>query len=182
MIRLLDLDADFIIDLRYATADNFTGVQVYRSTECWVDAHTAQILIQAKNIFKAAGYRVKIWDAYRPIRAQRKFWEILPDDNFVARPPEVAKIKTFRPSHMNGMCVDVTLTNMDGTDIEMPSPFDTMNERAALSCKRNSAVGRKNASYLKEVMESVGFQAYKGEWWHFYDVTGEPVPFSDYDI
>ena len=78
-----------------------------------------------------------------------RFWEILPDDNFVARPPEVAKIKTFRPSHMNGMCVDVTLTNMDGTDIEMPSPFDTMNERAALSCKRNSAVGRKNASYLK---------------------------------
>ena len=132
-----------------------------------MDAHTAQILIQAKNIFKAAGYRVKIWDAYRPIRAQRRFWEILPDDNFVA---------------MNGMCVDVTLTNMDGTDIEMPSPFDTMNERAALSCKRNSAVGRKNASYLKEVMESVGFQAYKGEWWHFYDVTGEPVPFSDYDI
>ena len=120
-----------------------------------MDAHTAQILIQAKNIFKAAGYRVKIWDAYRPIRAQRRFWEILPDDNFVARPPEVAKIKTFRPSHMNGMCVDVTLTNLDGTDIEMPSPFDTMNERAALSCKRNSAVGRKNASYLKEVMERV---------------------------
>ena len=102
MIRLLDLDADFIIDLRYATADNFTGVQVYRSAECWVDAHTAQILIQAKNIFKAAGYRVKIWDAYRPIRAQRRFWEILPDDNFVARPPEVAKIKTFRPSHRRG--------------------------------------------------------------------------------
>lgn len=155
MIRLLDLDADFIIDLRYATADNFTGVQVYRSTECWVDAHTAQILIQAKNIFKAAGYRVKIWDAYRPIRAQRRFWEILPDDNFVARPPEVAKIKTFRPSHMNGMCVDVTLTNMDGTDIEMPSPFDTMNERAALSCKRNSAVGQKKC-LLSQGSDGIG--------------------------
>lgn len=145
-------------------------------------AHTAQILIQAKKYFQGGRISRKDLGCLQTDSCAARFWEILPDDNFVARPPEVAKIKTFRPSHMNGMCVDVTLTNMDGTDIEMPSPFDTMNERAALSCKRNSAVGRKNASYLKEVMESVGFQAYKGEWWHFYDVTGEPVPFSDYDI
>lgn len=182
LIRLLDLDKDFIIDLKYATADNFTGVKIYQSGECWVHEHTAKILIEAKNIFKEAGYRVKVWDAYRPIRAQKKFWEVMPNDDFVARPPDMTTLKVFRPTHMNGMCVDVTLTDMDGNEIEMPCPFDTMDERASLSCELNPENGRKNGKYLKKVMESVGFQAYEGEWWHFYDVSTEPVPFTDYEI
>lgn len=182
LIKLVDLDDDFIIDLRYATPDNFTGHQIYESGECWMDRHTAQILIEAKNIFKKAGYRVKIWDAYRPIRAQKKFWDIMPDNNFVARPPDMSKLKTFRPTHMNGLCVDVTLTDMDGRDIEMPCPFDEMTERASLNCETTSPEGRKNARYLKEVMESVGFQAYENEWWHFYDVSTEPTPFTDFPI
>ena len=72
LIKLTDLSSDFIIDLKYATPDNFTGVQVYQSADCWLDEHTAQILIKAKEIFEKDGYRVKIWDAYRPIRAQKR--------------------------------------------------------------------------------------------------------------
>lgn len=182
LVRLLDIDDDFIIDLRYATADNFTGQKVYRSNECWIDAHTARILVNAKNIFKEAGYRMKIWDAYRPISAQRKFWEIMPNDDFVARPPDMSKITQFRHTHMNGQCVDVTLTDWEGNDIKMSCPFDSMDERAALACEKNPIEGRKNGEYLKQVMESVGFQAYDGEWWHFYDVSTEPAPYTDYEI
>ena len=182
LVRLLDIDPDFIIDLRYATADNFTGQQVYQSGECWIDAHTAEILIKAKNIFKADGYRVKVWDAYRPIRAQKKFWEIMPNDDFVARPPDMTKMTAFRHTHMNGQCVDITLTDLDGKDIAMPCPFDTMDGRAALSCAENPPEGRKNGEYLKQVMESVGFEGYENEWWHFYDVSTDPVPYTDYDI
>lgn len=100
LIKLTDLSSDFIIDLKYATPDNFTGVQVYQSADCWLDEHTAQILIKAKEIFEKDGYRVKIWDAYRPIRAQKRFWEIMPNDDFIARPPDMTKIKKFRPTHM----------------------------------------------------------------------------------
>lgn len=182
LIRLLDLDKDFIIDLKYATCDNFTGQQVYASDECWIDANTAKLLIKARDIFKKDGYRVKIWDAYRPIRAQKRFWEIMPDDEFVARPPDMAKITRFRPTHMNGMCVDITITDMEGNEVEMPSPFDTLDETASLSCPSNSEESVKNGTYLKEVMESVGFLAYESEWWHFYDITTEPEPFSDFDI
>ena len=182
LVRLLDIDNDFIIDLRYATEDNFTGQQIYQSGECWIDEHSAKILVKAKNIFKEAGYRVKVWDAYRPIHAQRKFWEIMPDDNFVARPPDVSKMTEFRHTHMNGQCVDVTLKDLDGNYVEMPCPFDTMDKRASLACEANSPEGRKNGEYLKQVMESVGFQAYEGEWWHFYDVSTEPVPYSDYAV
>ncbi|MBR4862878.1 MAG: M15 family metallopeptidase [Firmicutes bacterium] len=182
LIKLFDLDQDFIIDLKYATPDNFTGEKIYRSAECYMDRHTAEILIKARDIFKKDRYRVKIWDAYRPISAQAKFWEVMPDDNFVARPPDMSKIKVFRPTHMNGLCVDVTLTDMDGNDIEMPTYFDDMSERAALGYVGHTEEGRKNGTYLKDVMESVGFQAYEGEWWHFYDVTTEPTPFMDYQI
>ena len=59
LIKLTDLSSDFIIDLKYATPDNFTGVQVYQSADCWLDEHTAQILIKAKEIFEKDGYRVK---------------------------------------------------------------------------------------------------------------------------
>lgn len=143
LVRLTDLSDDFIIDLKYASEDNFTGVKIYQSKDCWLDEHTAQILIAAKDIFQKDGFRVKVWDAYRPIRAQKKFWEIMPNDDFVARPPDMSKIQKFRPTHMNGMCVDVTLTDMEGKEIEMPSPFDTMDERAALKCLLHSAEGRK---------------------------------------
>jgi len=52
LVKLTDMSSDFIIDLKYATSDNFTGVQVYQSAECWLDEHTAQILIKAKEIFE----------------------------------------------------------------------------------------------------------------------------------
>ncbi len=180
LVKLLDLDHDFIIDLRYAGTDNFTGQKVYESNECWIDSHTADILIKAKNIFKEKGYRVKVWDAYRPISAQERFWEIMPNDDFVARPPDMSKIKEFRPTHMNGLCVDVTLTDENGRDIPMPSEFDDMTEKASLSSPFATEEERKNATYLKEVMESVGFRAYENEWWHFYDVTTKATPFMDF--
>ena len=66
LIKLTDLSSDFIIDLKYATPHNFTGVQVYQSADCWLDEHTAQILIKAKEIFEKDGYQVKIWDAIVP--------------------------------------------------------------------------------------------------------------------
>ena len=182
LVRLLDLDHDFIIDLKYATDDNFTGQKIYASGECWIDRHTAGILCRAKDIFRKDGYRVKILDAYRPISAQKRFWEILPDDRFVARPPDMAVIKSFRPTHMNGMCVDVTLTDLAGSEIEMPSPFDTLTKAASLDDPGHTETARKNGMYLREVMESVGFIHYDEEWWHFYDVTGEPQPFTDYPI
>ena len=106
----------------------------------------------------------------------------MPNDDFIARPPDMTKIKKFRPTHMNGMCVDVTLTDKEGNEIEMPSPFDAMDERASLNYSGHSETGRRNGEYLKQVMESVGFQAYECEWWHFYDVSTAPAPFSDYEI
>lgn len=182
LIRLLDIDSDFIIDLKYSTKDNFTKTKIYSSNECYINKNTACLLIMARDIFKSAGFKVKIWDAYRPISAQKKFWEIIQDDRFVAQPPNMENIVAFRPTHLNGLCVDITLVNMDGTPVPMPSDFDDFSGRAGLSCKTIPENQRQNAEYMRDVMESVGFQGYEAEWWHFYDVTTTPVPFMDFPI
>lgn len=182
LVRLLDLDPDFIVDLKYAASDNFTGQKIYSTNQCYMDRHTAEILIRAKDIFRRDGYRVKVMDAYRPISAQEKFWEILPDNDYIAMPPDMGKLKSFRPTHLNGLCVDITLTDLDGNEIEMPSEFDDFSEKASLLCQAISETGRRHAEYMKDVMEGVGFQAYENEWWHFYDVTTEPVPFLNFQI
>ncbi|MFV0517999.1 MAG: M15 family metallopeptidase [Aminipila sp.] len=182
LIRLLDLDNDFIIDLKYATSDNFTKEKIYRSSECYIHRNTAILLIKAKNIFKADGYKVKVLDAYRPIQAQARFWEILPDNRYVAIPPDMSKIKEFKTNHMNGLCIDITLTDMQGKEIIMPSEYDDFSEKASLSCTYTSEEGRKNAKYMRDVMISVGFTPYDGEWWHFYDKTIPPVPYMNFEI
>lgn len=182
LVRLLDLDDDFIIDLKYATSDNFTGKKIYSSNECYVDANTAKLLIKAKDIFKKDGYKVKIWDAYRPLSAQARFWEIMPDPDFVAKPPVITANTKFRPTHMNGMCVDVTLTDSLGHELDMPSKFDDFTEAARLDCRSTEPERITRAVYMKDVMESVGFEGYDNEWWHFYDVKSEIQPFSDYKI
>lgn len=180
LVRLLDLDSDFIIDLRYATENNFTNKILYNSNECYVNKNTANLLIKAKDIFKNDGFRVKIWDAYRPISAQRQMFEIVPIDMYVATPPDMSKIVKFEYSHMNGLCVDITLVDFDGNEeMEMPTAFDDFTEMAGLGCDKIPPVARANAEYLKKVMESVGFKASKNEWWHFNDINTKPTPYSD---
>jgi D-alanyl-D-alanine dipeptidase len=182
LVRLMDLDPEFIIDLRYAGSDNFTGHKIYESNECWLNKHTAEMLIKAKNMFKDDGLKVKIWDAYRPVSAQRSFWKIMPDDRFVARPPTDKQAGPYKPTHLNGLCIDLTLTDAGGTELAMPTPFDSFEEKASLEKNNPESIEYKNAAYLRDVMEAAGFSPYKYEWWHFYDRKTEPGPALDFNI
>ena len=179
LVRLLDLDDEFIIDLKYATEDNFVKERVYKANECYIHKNTATLLLKAKDIFKKDGYRVKIWDAYRPISAQRRLFEIIPIDDLVETPPDMSKEVILRPSHMNGLSVDLTLVDKNGNEIEMPTKFDDFSEMASLSCTKVSEKTRKNAEYLRTVMEYVGFKSYINEWWHFNDGITPPPLYSD---
>lgn len=179
LVRLLDLDPDFIIDLRYAREDNFTGSRVYSFDQCYIDINTGRRLIAAKNMAKADGYKMKVWDAYRPVSAQRRFWDLVQDNNFVAYPPDMNTLTQFRNSHMNGQCVDVTLTTSEGEEILMPSGFDDFTKKARLDCIDTVGEARKNAEHLRNIMIKTGFSPYEGEWWHFYDRNVTPVRYSD---
>lgn len=92
---------------------------------------------------------MKVWDAYRPVNAQRRFWELLPDNRFVAYPPDMETLTCFKNSHMNGQCVDVTLCDSQGCELVMPSGFDDFTKKARLDCPETTGEARKNAEYLR---------------------------------
>lgn len=172
LVRLLDLDDEFIIDLQYYKSSNFFKKKFYNENECFLNESTALRLINAKNSFKKTGFGVKIWDAYRPVSVQEKMWEIMPNNDYVAYPPSKDN-KIFKYSHMNGQCVDITLVDKNQKNIPMPTVFDDFTEKAGLD-NNEDGTEKNNALYLKNTMVEFGFTPYQNEWWHFYDRNDEP--------
>lgn len=179
LVVLTDLDNNFVVDLKYAGEDNIAGKALYPVEVAVVNAETAINLIKANNMFMEKGYRIKIWDAYRPLHVQQALWYACPDPRFIARPADVSNIKEFKPSHNNGMSVDITLVDMDGNEIEMPSGFDEFSEKAKASNPNMSEEAKKNVNLLLNTMKEAGFENYYREWWHFNDVTNKPTPYKD---
>lgn len=183
LVRLLDLDSDFIIELRYATADNFTGKKIYGSSECYINKGTAELLIRARDLFRRDGHRVKIWDAYRPLRAQQRFIDFTGGRTpWVGDVPKPGPGFVYSARHLNGMSVDMTLCDESGKELEMPTGFDSFTAGSALENNDSDSPGYRNASYMKAVMESVGFENYRNEWWHFDDRVHKPTPYTDYEL
>ena len=167
-VDLQDINDTIIIELRYATDDNFTGTVLYPVSVCLLRAETAQKLIQAENRLETLGYRIKVWDAYRPLSVQRVLYEAVEDKTFIADPANGSR-------HNRGGAVDITLTDMDGNEVEMPSDFDDF-----LKCERNdpgmSETARANMDLLTSVMTECGFTPINSEWWHFDDSDWRAYP------
>jgi len=179
LVLVNDLDESIVIDLKYATADNFTGQVIYPIEVAAIKKETGERLVKAQEIFKQDGYRIKLWDAYRPLSAQHVLWEAYPDPRYVIKPQDPPPTSDFRPRHNNGMSVDITLVDKNGNELEMPTGFDDFSEKAAPDYSDLPDVVRQNRDYLIEVMERVGFRVASTEWWHFDDVTGTPGPYLD---
>ena len=126
LVRVYDIDPTIVIDLRYATENNFTGKQVYPVSVCLLRKETARKLAAANAEFNKDGYRIKIWDAYRPPSVQKIFWELVPDERYVANPAQGGS------RHNRGGAVDITLVDKGGREIEMPSDFDDFSEKASV--------------------------------------------------
>ena len=168
-VNIMDIDERIMVDLKYATADNFTGEVVYESDECLLRRGTAEKLKSANDLCKKDDYTIKIYDGYRPLSAQKKFWEIMPDRRYVAPP-------TTGSRHNRGASVDVTLVDKDGKELAMPSAFDDFSKKASRSYKGSSKEARKNMAYLTKIMTESGFTTISTEWWHYDDSDWEQYP------
>ncbi len=157
------------VDLKYASADNFTGQVIYDSEDPQLRFGTLQKLKAVQDQLGQAGFRLLIWDAYRPAEAQWKLWELCPDANFVSNPN-----KGFS-NHSRGNTVDVTLVTLDSEPVEMPSGFDEFSALADRDYSDVSPTARSNAELLEQAMTAAGFRGYSKEWWHFSDTTDYPV-------
>ena len=168
-VRVTDHLPQVRVDLRYATENNFTGQIIYDFTDACLRYGTAEKLARAQAALEDAGYSLLIWDAFRPVEAQFRLWEVCPDPVYVANP------ETGYSSHSRGNTVDVTLTDREGNDVEMPSGFDDFSPLADRDYSDVSPEAAANARLLEDVMTDCGFRPYSGEWWHFTDTDDYPV-------
>ena len=163
LVNVADMDSNFIFDMKYATEENFTKTQVYPVNVCVLQRETALKLINANNEFSKFGYRIKIWDAYRPMYVQQIFWDIVKDERFVANPNKKGS------RHNRGTAVDITLVDDAARELRMPSKFDDFSDKASRNYKNMHEEEIKNIDFLTGVMERHGFMTIDTEWWHFDD-------------
>ena len=176
LVSLLDLDKSLIIDLKYFSTDNFTGKKIYPTNVCVLQKATAEKLTKANEEFKKNGYKIKIWDAYRPVYVQKIFWDIVKDDRFVANPA------TGGSKHNTGTAVDITLVDSMDNELKMPSKFDDFSINAYRDNSKIDGLAKKNMDYLTSIMKKSGFITISTEWWHFEDSNFANYKVIDVDL
>jgi len=159
------LDRSIVVDLKYKTNDNFTKKAIYpKDFPALLRPNTAARLAYANLLLKEQGFRIKVWDAYRPEYAQIALWEASGKD-----PQYVANPYTNPSLHTHGVAVDITLVHLNGSPAKMPTRFDDFSKRAATNFYHTDPIVRRNLAILKAAMRKAGFQYIYAEWWHFVD-------------
>ena len=142
-VRIMDYIPDIVIDLKYATADNFTGTVIYDFKDAYLRYGTVKKLAVA----------------------QEKLWQVCPNPRYVANPANGMK------AHNLGGTIDMTLVTFDGNEVEMPTAFDDFSLKADRDYSDVPETAAGNAKMMERVMTECGFVGYAGEWWDYSDTT-----------
>jgi len=169
LVRVTDHLPNIRQSLPYATGKNFTGQRIYDFTDAYLRYGTLCKLAKVSEKLAGQGLGLMIWDAFRPVSAQWRLWEVCPDNDFVANP------NTHFSSHSRGNTLDVTLVDENGKELEMPTAFDDFSPKADRDYSDCTASAAANALLLQEAMEEAGFSGYFAEWWHYADREDYPV-------
>lgn len=159
-VNLKNYSSDFVYDMKYASSDNFLKAKVYECAECYLRFKTAQALIAANQKFRKKGYRIKLFDCYRPLDIQKKMWEIVSNPEYVADPKKGS-------IHNRGCAVDITLVRETGEELDMGTPFDFFGIEASHSYDNLSDEVKQNRKLLRRIMTRFGFRTFESEWWHY---------------
>jgi D-alanyl-D-alanine dipeptidase len=175
-MELLDLEAiipGVLLDIKYATPDNFTGEVIYTEPKAWLRRPAVLALKSLQDSLAHHNLALKIWDAYRPYSASVKFFEVYPDTSFVANP-------RYGSRHNRGCAVDLTLVDLaSGEELLMPTAFDEFTEKAHPEYSNLPQPAIQNREFLFSVMKHFGFTHYPTEWWHFDFEGWEDFPLMD---
>lgn len=154
------IDASILLDMRYATNNNFIKRQVYPSDRCLLRDSVARQLAKVQTELRSQNLGLKVYDCYRPLSVQKLMWQIVADERFVANPAKGSR-------HNRGAAVDLTLVDRSGKDLPMPTDFDDFSDRAFRNSPDVPAVARANSQRLEAAMTKYGFLPLPTEWWHF---------------
>lgn len=179
---------DAVYDIRYYSPNNFTGNKIkgYKAPRAYLTKEALTALAKAAEDLRKQGYRLLIWDAYRPQKAV---------DNFVAwiKDPNDPGDKTFFPElqksdlvagdyiatksgHTRGSTIDLTIIKKDGSPVDMGGTFDLFSEVSHQKYDKITKEQKRNRRILREAMLKAGFKGLYSEWWHF---TLKDEPYKD---
>ena len=159
-VNLKDYSDGFAYDMKYATNDNFLKSKVYDCAECFLRLKTVKALIKANDKFAKKGYRIKLFDCYRPLDIQKKMWALVSNPEYVADPAKGS-------IHNKGGAVDLTLVTLEGKELEMGTAFDFFGKEASHGYPFPDKKVMDNRKMLKKIMLQNGFKAFESEWWHY---------------
>lgn len=159
--EILETDSMTILDIRYATENNFTEKQIYDCARCFLRPEVKkQLLGFREHMIKKYGFGIILYDCYRPRPYQQKLWDIVPDERFVGNPAKGSM-------HNRGMAVDIGLIDKDGNILDMGTEFDHFGQESFHSATNISKEAIKNRLLLKKELGYYGFKSITSEWWHY---------------
>lgn len=186
---LADFIPGIVQEIRYYSTYNFIGDRIdgYEEPCALLTKEAARALKNVSNELAVRGYRLKVFDAYRPVCAVKHFvlWGI-EDQDIRMKPyfyPDLEKQELFAKgyiakmsSHSRGSAVDLTLLDMKtGKEVDMGSPFDMFDEVSHPDCRDITEEQYENRMLLRQAMMRSGFEPFACEWWHF-RLADEPYP------
>ncbi len=149
-----------VLEIRYATEQNITGKKIYADKRAWLREETIRKLAQVARELEEKGYRLVLWDGWRPASAQKALWAAKPDGRFLTPPNRISR-------HTRGTSVDVSLADRNGKILEMPSDHDEFTDRADEDFSDVPKEVAQRARLLRKAMFRAGFSGVPDEWWHY---------------
>jgi D-alanyl-D-alanine dipeptidase len=154
-----------VLDIRYATTNNFAKEKIYSYARAFARKPVAEAVRKAQAELQLKGLGIKIFDAYRPYKATVRFYEVYHDTTYVASP--------YRGSrHNRGCAIDMTIIDLNtGEELKMPTGYDSFQKAAWPTSPVTDPLVKRNRELIISTMERYGFKVNSSEWWH-YDFIG----------
>ncbi|MFN3233457.1 MAG: M15 family metallopeptidase [Alphaproteobacteria bacterium] len=195
IVRLADAAPGIVQQVSYFGRDNFMGRPAagYEAGHCWMTVEAAEALERVDRALRQNGRALKVFDAYRPMRAVADFltWSREPDDpvSKATYYPHLEKADLFalgylaeRSSHCRGSTADLTVIDLaSGTELNFGTRFDFFDPRSHTASSDIGPLAQENRAMLVDLMSAHGFENYPMEWWHF-TLRGEPYPDTYFDF
>ena len=168
---ILILDSTVLVDMKYATEENFVETKMYECSRCFLRPEVAKSVVAVQQELRQKGLGLKMLDCFRPRPIQQKLWDKVPDPRFVTNPEKGSM-------HNRGAAVDLTIVDSLGNELNMGTAFDHFGPEAYHAYTELPDSVLANRKLLKETMIAHGFKPIRTEWWH-YSFPGLGYPLSD---